>query len=179
MTYRIRPARELDIADIMRVENACFLPGVRESESVFRDRLAAFPAGNLVLEPESGDAPVAGYFSSEIWSRVPPPEKESYELGHSALSRHDPAGTVLYVSSVAVHPDFRGGAGRSLFAGALAEILAGYPGIRHIVFIVNETWLAARHIYETEGFRYSGSIGGFFGPAGLPPQAALIMEKDL
>ena len=179
MAYKIRQARERDLADIMRVENACFLPGVRERESVFRDRLAAFPEGNLVLVPDAETTAIAGYFSSEIWTRTPAPEKESYALGHSALSRHDPAGAVLYVSSIAVHPDFRGGAGRTLFAESFKKILAAYPDIRRSVFIVNEAWAAARHIYETAGFRYTGRLDGFFAPTDSPPQTALIMEKDL
>jgi ribosomal protein S18 acetylase RimI-like enzyme len=179
MTYRIRPACEDDLAGIMRIESSCFLPGIRESEGVFRDRLAAFPDGNFVLVPDAETSPIAGYFSSEIWTRTPASEKASYELGHSALSRHDPAGTVLYVSSIAVHPDFRGGAGRILFAESIKEILAAYPGLRRSVFIVNETWTAARHIYETEGFRYTGRLDDFFTPTASPSQAAVIMEKDL
>ncbi len=176
MTREIRNATTSDIADIMHIENACFPPGIRETEETFLGRIAAFPSGFTLLTP----GPV-GYLSSELWDQVPPPDPRNWELGHDAERLHRPAGTVLYVSSFAIHPSARGGAGRFFFRASIARILDKNPRIERIAFIVNETWLAARHIYETEGYAQTGSIPGFFKTAepGNPRTTALIMEKRI
>lgn len=177
MDYSIESARIGDIAEIMRLEAACFEPGVRETLDCFMDRLSAFPDGFTVLAPSrpAGESrPLAGYFCSELWGAVPPAQADCWMLGHSAKERHDDAGKVLYISSFAVDPTARGN-GRALFNASIALILARRPAISRIAFIVHERWAAARHIYETTGFTYTGRIGDFFSPDG----AALIMEKEL
>jgi ribosomal protein S18 acetylase RimI-like enzyme len=197
MAYRIEQALPDDLEEIMKIEEACFPRGVRERETAFIDRIQTFPEGNLVLLADDDQAPtrdfadkglrrrLAGYFTSEIWTTRPLPARGSYELDHPASSRHDRNGSVLYVSSLAVKPAARGGAGRLLFTESIRRVLKKCPRVKSVVFIVNEQWLAARHIYETEGFRYTGKIDAFFrlspdaqtAPKG--ENAALIMEKEL
>lgn len=188
-TLRVERAREGDIDGIMRVEEASFAPGIREGRSVFIDRIRAFPEGNLVLrEPVSEGDAVRGYFSSEIWDSVPT-RADDWALGHLAQGRHCTDGRVLYVSSFAIAPSphsVKGsGLGHVFFNAALERILDGRENLEKIVLIVNEDWLAARHIYETGNFRYTGMLKGFFRPdacrvdAKNPPQDALIMERTL
>jgi hypothetical protein len=52
-------------------------------------------------------------------------------------------------------------------------------GIEQTAFIVNEEWMDARHIYETEGFADSGRLEGFFASAGNGSRrAAIIMIRE-
>lgn len=204
MTHRIRNAVPGDIAEIMRIEHASFEDGIREDRATFLDRLEVCHNCFTVLEGERDNDTVrstqpsgiqttgslAGYLSAEIWHRVPEPTEEMYRLGHPARERHCAAGRVLYISSFAVDPAARGGAGRAFFRGSIERIAKSAPSIERIVFIVHEQWHAARHIYETEGFSYTGTIDGFFhqeniraiAPHGENSQYganALIMEKWL
>ena len=204
MTHRIRNANPGDIDEIMRIENASFAEGIRENRETFLDRIEVCRGCVTVLEDEREDgcAPstpqhsdkkpgrLIGYLSAEIWDRVPEPTAEAYRLGHPAKERHFATGCVLYVSSFAVAPLARGGTGRAFFRGSIERIAKATPSIERIVFIVHEHWLAARHIYETEGFDYTGTIAGFFRRDAmhdsLLPNArgsvgadALIMERRL
>lgn len=174
--FSIRRATTADLDTIMRVEDACFEPTVRERRETFAERLAAFPEGNYVLIADArGDGMVvAGYLCAELWTEKPAPESDAWKLGHSAAGAHDGRGTVLYISSLAVDPAFRGhGAGRALFRESIGRTLADCPWVRTITFIVSEAWASARALYETEGFAYTGRIAGFFGDAD-----ALIMERE-
>ena len=176
MTHRIRNAVPGDIDEIMRIEHASFEDGIREDSAVFLDRIAVCHNCFIVLEGERDSytgrstqpsgiqttRSLAGYLSGEIWDRVPEPTAEAYRLGHPAKERHFAAGRVFYISSFAVDPASRGGTGRAFFRGSIDRIAKSAPGIERIVFIVHEQWHAARHIYETEGFSYTGTIEGFF-----------------
>ncbi len=169
-------ASEADLSEIMRIENASFDPAIRESEETYLDRIRACPECCTVLAEKNAQLPrlISGYLSAEIWSHIPAPTVESYCLGHAASTRHDKNGKILYVSSFAVDPLSRGGTGRLFFRESLSLIESRHPAIERIVFIVHEAWLAARHIYETECFRYTGEIPGFFADGGR----ALVMEKE-
>ena len=173
MKHFIRSATETDLSNIVTIENASFASDIQESPAVFLDRIKTFPEGTLLFF-ESKELQASGYFSSEIWSSVPPPHSQYYSLGHSSSERHDPQGSVLYISSFAVLPSSRGGTGRLLFKGARSLLCKQFPLLQTIIFIVHEDWLAARHIYETEGFSYTGTLPHFFGESN-----ALIMEKRL
>ncbi|HPS44786.1 MAG TPA: hypothetical protein PK542_09895 [Treponemataceae bacterium] len=165
-----------DIDEIMRIEDASFAPTVREARETFIDRLSTRPACCTVLacdEPRDGRR-LSGYLSAEVWDRVPEPTARAYGLGHRASERQVTEGTVLYISSFAVDPLSRGGVGRPFFRDSIGLIRSHYPTLERIAFIVHEDWLAARHIYEGEGFRYTGKIAGFFAP---DHKSALVMER--
>lgn len=183
MNYPIAQAKIDDIDEIMRIEDACFAPGIRESRDVFLDRIKTFPDGMLVLMPTIDQSrKCAGYLSSEIWSEVPASLHEAWGLGHPAKDRHMDEGEILYVSSFAVDPSYRGnGTGRFFFQESIDRICWANPRIKRIVFIVNETWLPARRIYEKEGFVYTGKLERFFAPEKPDEERtdALIMEKEL
>lgn len=164
-----------DIEGIMRVEDASFAPGIRESRETFEDRIDSCP-GCVTVLADDRDGLIYGYLTAEIWERVPEPTPESYRLGHAASERHVDGGTVLYVSSFAVDPARRGGTGRPFFRDSLALIAENHPALERVAFIVHEDWLAARRIYESEGFSYVAEIAGFFGPEG---KSALVMERVL
>jgi ribosomal-protein-alanine N-acetyltransferase len=167
--YTVTWALPSDIKAIMTIEDAAFFDGIRESTETFIERLSMFPYGNTVLmekaETAANSRKLAGYFCSELWDAIPPPKPEFYALEHSIKNRHIHNGTILYISSLAVISDPRSvtkGKGRFLFNESLRLICAANPQIRSIILLVNELWLPARHIYETEGFRYTDTLPSFF-----------------
>lgn len=188
----------------MRIEYASFAEGIREDRAVFLDRIAVCRNCVTVLEDDrengagqpmrpSGDqatGSLVGYLSAEIWDSVPEPTAEAYRLGHPPGERHSPKGGILYISSFAIDPAARGGTGRAFLRGSIERITKAAANIERIVFIVHEQWHAARHIYETEGFGYTGKIDGFFHQGNkrdmrshaensLAGTNALMMEKYL
>ncbi len=182
-TRSVHYAKQADIDAIMQIENESFAPGIREEQKTFETRLGSFPEGFFLLKTggcfqQSPHQNIAGYFCAEIWNAIPEPVADSYHLDHAIDKLHSESGSILYVSSFAVRPDVRGGAGRFLFNASLSATLSAFPGIETIHFIVHEEWLAARHIYETEGFCYAGIIPAFFQQA-RKTGAALIMTKSI
>lgn len=181
MQHFIRSAEKTDISRIMNIESASFPSDIQENKDVFLDRITTFPQGTF-LYFESEHTKASGYFSSEIWETLPPALPEYYSLGHKASERHSANGTVLYISSFAVLPSSRGGTGRFLFKESISNLCTQFPSLNTIVFIVHETWLAARYIYETEGFAYTGILPGFFTSpinSSNTYTNALIMEKKV
>ncbi|MDR2901214.1 MAG: hypothetical protein LBV20_06810 [Treponema sp.] len=185
-TYAITWALPSDIDGIMTIENAAFSKGIRESAKTFTERLTVFPHGNTVLLEEADTShaarKAAGYFCSELWDAIPPPEPGFYKLEHSIKDRHSDKGTILYISSLALSPEIKG-KGRFLFNESLKLICGANPQICSIVLLVNALWLPARHIYETEGFQYTGSLSAFFRQTAKNGKPAisdgLLMQKDV
>jgi [ribosomal protein S18]-alanine N-acetyltransferase len=172
MKFTLRRAKSADIENIMRVEDSCFDPPIRERRDIFLERIETFPEGFLLLV--SGTQEIAGYLCAEIWASKPEQDSSLWLLGHSPKAAHNAGGKALYVSSFAVDPAFRGnGGGRFLFDKSIELLLAAFPAIRSVTFLVSESWTAARAIYETEGFAYTGKIAKFFGS-----DDALIMERE-
>jgi len=163
----------------MALETAGFPPGIVEDREVFFRRIEAFPEGFLVAI--EGDR-IHGYICAEIWSQWPhpsdPQDEGRFDLGHDIGSWLDRDGDTLYVASMTVAPDRRGGVGRHLFARSLEYWRREFPGVRQVVLIVHEHWVAARRIYQTAGFEEVGRLPGFFRPEGGPVGTALILKKE-
>ncbi|MDR2900534.1 MAG: GNAT family N-acetyltransferase [Treponema sp.] len=179
--YTLTFALPSDIDGIMAIEDSAFPQGIRESEETFLERLTLFPHGNTVLKEDatqrSEEKPI-GYFCSELWDEIPPAEAKFYALGHSMKERHVHRGTILYISSLAVRPGAKG-QGRFLFNESIKLLCVANPQIRSIILLVNELWLPARHIYETEGFRYTEVLKSFFTEHRGTQSDGLLMRKDL
>ena len=163
------PAQPFDIPQIMQVERASFIPGIQEKQKTFDARLQIFPQGFFVAVDTSektvakaGHAVTAGYFCSELWESVPSEDK-AFALNHKIHKTHAKGGTVLYPSSYALLPDYRGkGMGKALFVSSLAALCGAFSQIQKIVLLVNTEWKEALHIYETLGFTELRRITGFF-----------------
>jgi len=175
-TMKLRLATPADMPGIMQLEETGFLPGIREEEAVFRDRLTTFPAGFLV--GEDADGGLLAYLSSELWPGGDSLDDYDFSIGHSARERHRDDGQVLYISSMTISPQARGsGLGRQLFEEGVAAIDRACPTVREHLLIVNETWIHAKRIYDSAGFREVRRMPGFFDPLGLPAQAAIVMTR--
>ena len=166
---KVRPATNSDMERIMQIEENAFIPNIQETYQTFACRMAVFPAGFLVLEDD--DAVVQGYFSSEIWEDLPNNNKV-FILDHDPAKVHRPDGKLLYISSFALMGSLQGrGLGKLFFKECLGQVLKSAPNIEQVLLIVSQEWGAARHIYESLGFKAIRQIPGFF-PSDVIPGGA-------
>lgn len=176
MDIALRPARATDLDTVMTLETTGFPPGIVEAPEVFARRIAAFPDGFLL----AGAPEPWGYFCSEIWTdwTGESGDGDRFHLGHDIGAWHRTEGSTLYIASMTVRPEYRGGGrGRALFRSALALLVSSFPNLRQAVLIVNEHWTGARQIYRTEGFAETDRLEGFFRPSGGPVGAAVVMVR--
>lgn len=181
MSLVLRLATLNDIDSIMAIEKVSFSVGIRENRDVYLDRLRTFADGFYLLcdNSFSSNNSVIGYLCSEIWpsdvisniynviSQEKKGEADSlstfFALSHSASSRHTTTGSVLYISSTGILPKYRGQKiGKRFFLGAVSRLCRNYPAVLTIVLVVNESWQAARKIYQRSGFTEIATIPSFF-----------------
>ncbi|MBR5915406.1 MAG: GNAT family N-acetyltransferase [Spirochaetia bacterium] len=175
---KVRPASSSDMERIMKIEENAFILNIQETYQTFSCRMTAFPQGFLVLEDDRGA--VQGYFSSELWEKLPDNNKV-FILDHDPLKVHKADGKLLYVSSFALMGSLRGrGLGKLFFRECLKEVRKAAPQIDQVILIVSQEWGSARHIYEELGFKSIRQIPGFF-PSDIIPGGAdgIVMIKTL
>jgi len=120
----IRNAGPGDIEQIMLIERSSFHEHIRESRSVFLERIAFFREGFLVLEI---DDHVCGYISSEIWDYAENITATSLTLNHRISETHTTTGSELYISSIGILEDYRGkGYGNLLFTELSRRMIEKY-----------------------------------------------------
>lgn len=165
----ICPAKRFDLSSIMQIERASFIPNIQESENIFEQRLQIFPEGFFVLIDSSdetvfkhGKSFVAGYFCSELLQSIPNSD-DFFSLDHSPDKTHSTNGNTLYVSSFAIHPEYRNKKiGKSFFYNSLKSICTSNKQISKVLLLVNQEWQNAKHIYESLGFKDLRIIKNFF-----------------
>lgn len=145
----IRQATLADLATIVRLDAEIFgWYGAQESAAVIGARLAVFPAGCVVWEAadDSGQPLILGYLTTEKWLTLREPA-----LDEDPTLTHQPAGTVLNITTLAVAPgQQRRGVGAHLLAQA--KVIAAVQGCHAIVL---ET-AHAEHFYQRHGFTKQG-----------------------
>lgn len=173
----LRQAEIQDIDGIMNVEHQSFINSIQETKDVFAGRIQMCRDCFIVFEDDSHK--ICGYFSAEKWAAVPSSD-DVFKLNHRAENFHCTEGSVLYLSSFALLPEYRGhGNGRELFSQAVSWFVSHNKNIRQAILLVNETWKGALHIYTQYGFRETHRIPSFFaGENGLPSDG-IVMVKDL
>ncbi len=161
MSFGIRNATADDIEKIMEIEKSAFIPEIQERRGLFLERIELFRKGFVIFfEKENGKT--AGYLSSELWKNVPSSEA-AFSIGHEMKDFHCDGGSVLYISSFAIFPRFRGqGNGLAFFSMAVDYIMQSVPSINNGVLLVNEKWQAALKIYGQYGFVEKFRIGNIF-----------------
>lgn len=181
----------------MATEKASFIDAIQEEESVFKERLTTFPEGFLVFTSPEGD--VAGYLCTELWdgadfadlatSKNPEldlqqnPEKKEllskkFTVGHNISDTHSAQGDLLYISSFALKPDFRGQGNGSFCFDISMEYLEAKLNVNKKILVVNEKWKGAQKIYSENGFKKIFTIPAFF-PSGKdkPRKEGIVMLK--
>lgn len=177
MNVICRTALPSDTDAIMRIEEAAFLPGLREEKELYEKRIRAFPEGFLLAE-DAETKEIGGYICSELWREDRPVCSETLALGHDPEEAHDYNGTQFYITSFGTLPSWRGRKVGSLLLDTLEKKIAeNYPKATLSVLIVSEKWTAARRLYERRGFKEKGRIIDFFTPTGLPAEDAILMMK--
>lgn len=155
-----RKVQPSDLAAVMKIEQASFEAGIFESESTYAERIKTFPDGFMLLE---FDGAVIGYICSEIWPYQKEIKAENFTLGHSIQESHNLSGEEIYISSMAILPEYRGqGLGKLMFQKFLEHIQATFLHTHSIILIVSENWERARKIYANNGFTEIDRIKDFF-----------------
>lgn len=159
----LRRVTESDLSAVMKIEEASFIPSVQEKREVFAERIRVCSSCFIIFEDETTHE-AAGCFSAERWAAVPE-NGEAFILNHPASSYFKSDGRILYLSSFALLPGYRGrGTGHKIFAESIEWFIAHNKGITAAVLLVNEAWKAAVHIYSQNGFRETNRLPGFFPP---------------
>ena len=171
--YSVRKAEQGDLAAVMQVERQSFEENIVEDESVFADRIAYASDCNYVLVKADTQS-VCGYFTAELWDSSQM-GADAFALGHSVRKRHQPAGTALYISSVALLPEVRGQSIAEHFCAASIErIVAVFPQLERSILLVHEDWHKAIRIYEKQGFIRTQGLERF---AWFGDKRAFIYQK--
>ena len=127
--FRFRTASENDISSIMKIEDSSFITGISAREEVISERIKVFPDGFYLMEVNNIPA---GYISTEIWSYQEIADIEYFKLGHSIKEKHSLPGNELYISSIALLPDFRGrGLGEAMFRECRDRIISNNKNIEY------------------------------------------------
>lgn len=174
----LRQVTPADLPAVMKIEGASFLPAIQERREVFAERISVCPSCFIMFEDDIMHE-AAGYFSAERWAALPA-ENDIFTLNHSARAAYTPEGSVIYLSSFAILPQFRGqGRGRELFEQSISWFSAHNSGLTDAVLLVNEAWKSAAHIYSSYGFRETRRIPAFFPSENGSDTDGIIMEKKL
>lgn len=173
----IRPATNKDIDAIMQLEAHGFPAPIRESRDVMQTRLDHFPQGFLVLDGHTGT--LAGYFCSELWDASIGYDTSAFTVGHDIRDVHQPDGSRLYISSMTIHPDWRGnGLGRQFFVQCLARVRQQLPQIRQSTLMLSAEWSGAHRIYQRVGYTEVMRLSQFFSQIAEQDSDAIVMHKD-
>jgi [ribosomal protein S18]-alanine N-acetyltransferase len=174
----IRRVTEQDLPVIMEIERTSFIPAIQEREAVFEERIRICGNCFTIFEDEAVQK-TAGYFSAERWSAVPD-DDSIFSLNHSAESIYSPDGPVIYLSSFALLPQYRGrGTGSTFFSGSIKWFTEHNQGLSKAILLVNERWKGAVHIYTQFGFLETHRIRGFFPDGEGAYSDGIVMEKYL
>ncbi len=176
LDFSLAEAKQQDLDDIMHIEHNSFTETVVESRNVFSERINVFSKGFLLLRYKDK---TVGYFCTELWKDCKLPYSTAdFALGHSASALYTPKGSSLYIASMGILPEFRGGGiGKFLFSASLEKITSSVPTVKKHILLVNETWLPARTIYKKAGFNEVQILENFFDTKEKTPQNGIIMER--
>lgn len=164
---------------IMELERLGFDPRIQEDRKVFEERIRCFQKGFLVIIDTHDTNRVIGYICSELWSKERPLNADTFLLGHAIEESHCEWGEILYISSFAIHPDYRQhGLGKLLFETLHQRVFSQYPNLESTLLVVNEQWTKAKQIYEQQGYITLFYMDDFFPAENGIRQKAAVMRKN-
>ena len=167
----ICPVQPFDIPAIMKIERAAFIPQIQDKQKVFEARLRAFPQGFFALLDNSpaavmknGYSVVAGYFCGEMRACVP--QSDDFvcrTTGRQVLKSHVPGGGALYVSSFALHSEYKERKlAKPFLEGSLESLCVSFKNIKVVFLLVSDEWKAALRVCESLGFSSARVVRGAF-----------------
>jgi ribosomal-protein-alanine N-acetyltransferase len=166
----------------MDMEQVSFDEDTREDSVLNMKRLTDFPEGCFILEHSESEGSVipSGCFLSELWDLPEVLSEDIFDENDESLWKHNPEGRDLYISSVAVAPEFRGqGAGAFLFNESLSIISGKFSQIKRFFLIVCEEWTAARAMYKRAGFEEIYTLKEFYGGGVTAPKSGIVMVRPI
>lgn len=168
----LRQAKLSDIPLIMKIEKLAFIPEIQEIESVFENRIKLCSQLFLIILVDNNPA---GYLCAERFDEIPR-DFQALRIGHEPK---DSKGTVIYVSSFAILPDFRNkGVGKSSW-NLCIDYLSKLPDAKTLLLHVNENWNGAYHIYKSSGFTEIKRLHDFYNGENNTKSDAIVMKKEL
>jgi ribosomal-protein-alanine N-acetyltransferase len=106
-------------------------------------------------------------------------DDSNFLVGHDISKRHIPGGDVLYLSSFAILPEYRGGGrGKKLFEMSLKYFESNFM-LSKMILLVNPYWTNARKIYEENGFVETRRIENVFCINSTEKTYGIVMEKNI
>jgi ribosomal-protein-alanine N-acetyltransferase len=174
-TLSIRSACADDLDAIMLLEQHGFHAAICESRQVMQQRLQHFADGFLILQDDAGHA--IGYLCSEVWAGEDAHDAASFTLGHDIVESHRTDGDHLYISSMTIHPDHRGGGiGKRFFEQSIALMRTRLPHLRVSVLMLSAEWRGAQRIYQSCGYLEVMRLSGFFSRIARDDADAIVMK---
>ena len=171
MAFILVPAEEKDIEEIMKIEEACFIPSIQETKAVFLSRMRKNTFLLFIDENEN----IAGYISAEFIEKIPS-KKEEIALNHLPAEKNSP---YIYISSFAIHPSYQGSGLGKIFWKMACEEFFKIPGVETLVLLVNSEWKGALHIYEKSGFETISVFEDFFPCEDGKFSDGILMAKNI
>lgn len=136
----IKQLKPADVTSIMRVDLKAF--GHKwDDEEVFLDRITVFPEGCLGIFEDDN---LVAFITSEIWSDYHKPE-----YNRKASKHHDVNGKILYVTDMAVLPNYQGKGIGSKLVDLLKQLAK--ENCLDLIYLGTSK---ARKFYERNGFRF-------------------------
>lgn len=187
----LRNATPSDLDSIMKVEKASFISEIQESREVFEQRILRCPELFLIFEQKGQRQnynkscnEIVGYLCAEVINQIPHSAEELH-LGHypSEYKKSDKGDrdkgdrVIVYISSFALMPEFRGeGNGKKCWQAAL-DFLNKTIEPDSFLLLVNELWDGAKHIYSTSGFNEICMFENFFPKEGGGFSNGILMQN--
>lgn len=155
----IRKCTLSDLNDLYHLEITSFFGNSPESKKTIQDRLSCYLEGCIVAYY---DEKFAGGILSELWSHSNN-DYSKFKLDHDVKKQYSKDGNELYISTVAVLPEFQG----KKIANAMLDyfihnIYLSNKTIKYCSLIVSNNWPKAIYLYEKHGFKKKSLIANFF-----------------
>lgn len=150
LPFEIRPMEQGDVSTVVAIDRLSFPTPWSASSYSYELRHNKTSFYYVLLKPEADEATP----SQQPWHRFfkNSPKKETQVIGYMGFRLRGPR---AHISTIAVHPDWRGcGLGELLLLTALEEALA--QGRRAVTLEVRASNRVAQHLYRKCGFRFTG-----------------------
>lgn len=161
----------------MELEDGGFHQRIQEDKSVMLERMRHFPEGFLVLANDSDLA--MGYLCSELWEVDSSLPHAAFALGHDIKETHKADGSQLYISSMTVATEYRGGGlGKKFFQQSVHMLRTQLTHLRGSILLLSAEWTGAHKIYQDSGYTEIARLKDFFAAIATHDADAIIMQTQ-
>jgi len=171
LPYTIRPMEPGDVPTVVAIDQISFPTPWQASSYLYELRHPTRSSYHTLLKPATNE-PAPSKQGWLHWLRgLMNPSKESQVIGYVGF-RFQP--TEAHVSTIAVHPDWRGkGLGELLLLTAMEKALE--RGVSVVSLEVRPSNQVAQYLYHKYGFRFTGVHRGYYRDG----EDAWLMEVEI